>query len=187
MYPLIVCVVTASLTLISCATGVGTQHKEFIDSRGMGIGSVCVVPMYRKVTGVGVGPDAAGSKMLPDAYLIKPYKRSSGENILEGVVDNNRKFVPVPPLVSYGATLSYDRSLLLKSRYRPVLVTREDVFNAAPIVFDEAPMAAVGELIEQILDKNSPQALLQAIFETQSYVRVEYTEADAALLRSCAK
>lgn len=182
-----ICISTFWLVLVGCASGSGVRYKRLLDEAGYDIGFVCVVPMYKKGGGVGLGPDAVGSKVFPDSYLVAPFKIDSGNNMLSGVVKNERMLIPIPPFISFGETLTYDRFLLLKKGYKPVLLLQHDLFLSDPVILSKSYAGEATEKIRAILETPPQQAVLQAIFETQSYVHVEYSDADAALLRSCAR
>ena len=168
-----------------CASGSGIQHKKIINQEGQGIDSVCVIPAYKKVSGLGLGPDAKGSKISPNVYLLKPYKFIDGDNIVNGIVGNQRKIIPSPLLLSAGESLSYIRLLVLKSGYKPKILRRSDVYIDKPLILTETGNHEAGRIISYLKAYKAHQVFLRSLFGIQEDIIVQYTDDEILYLDLC--
>ncbi len=171
---------------VGASSGYGIQIKNVVNKDGEPIGSVCILPAYRKVTGLGFGPDATGSRTLPNIYLLRPYLFNSGENIVGNLVRNERKLISLPLLISAGETLSFVRLLVLKDGYKPAVLRRRDVYSGGPTIM--LLRTAYGEsknVISYIKNYKKHQSDLQTMFDVRKDIIVEYADDDMLLLKSC--
>ncbi len=171
----------------ACASGGhGVKVKTVFDQDGKVIDSVCLLPAYKKGGGLGFGPDATGSSILPNVYLLKPHTFKSRTNIVGNLVDNERKLItPFPVLVSAGDSISFVRLLVLKSGYKPVVLRRADVYHGFAIVLEEAASDEPGTDVSHFKDYKAHQSDLQALFDIKEEIVVDYTVEDMRFLESC--
>ncbi len=184
-YKLSVLLFTISTSV--CASGYGIQIKDIVNKDGETIDSVCILPAYKKGTGMGFGPDATGSTTLPNIYLLRPYIFNSGENIVGNLVENEIKIItPWPVLISAGDSLSFVRLLVLKNRYKPVVLRLRDIYSGGPIIMlQKTTYGKSKSVISYINNYKTHQSDLQALFELREDIVVEYSVDDMLLLKSC--
>jgi hypothetical protein len=175
------------MVMMGCSSGVGVQQKKIFSEEGESIESVCILPLYTKISGVGVGPDGKGTKILPNKLLIGPYVFSNGKNILSGIVSSGRLIIPLPVPVSAGESLTFDRVLALKYGYKPLLLRREDIFSIDPVIMQQSMTDEIEKVFLYLNSQREYQAELRLLFHVREDVVVLYSEDELGSLNLCAK
>ncbi len=163
----------------------GKVNKDIVNKNDGAINSVCVLPLYGKTSGIGYGPDAEGVANSTNRYLLSPYIVSSGENILSGIVEGNRRAISLPILISWGDNYGVDRLLLLKVGYKPKLLYRQSIWSGYPIIMAKSTEQKVQGILDELVSATVNQDGLKSIYKTESSIAVEYDREDIALLKLC--
>jgi len=192
-----------SIAIAGCNNGKGSARKEVVNDRGEQLNHVCVVPLYKKLSGVAIGPDGKGVDASPGFYLMAPYVVDSGDDFM-------RKLLPslpiIAPMLAMGTGYYDERLLLIKDGYLPRLVGRSDLFHEESIVLVTTTGSQAEKATAMILANEPKQEDLYVLFKIDSllyppddyplenrpqknpqleHVYVELDDNDTSLLRSC--
>ena len=166
------------------------SHKYFKSETGKSIESVCVIPSYTNVSGLGIGPDGTGRKSSSEKYLLKPFKYVSSENLYAKLAVGGGVIIPIPPGFGFGETRVTDQMLFVKSGYLP-LRRRGDYDGSTETLTLKSDRSKQAEaVVDAILRRDTGSPLLRQYFlpygdQQPGSLVIKYSPEDDEVLQSC--
>lgn len=157
---------------------------RFVDQLQRDIESYCVVPLYAKSYGIGLGPEATGRKYSNERYLMWPMIVKKDDAFkLRSTPQKGFAFLFIA--VTYGEVLSPSEFLVLKKGYLPVF-WRKYIDNTKV----EIVQMVIGDsevVLKELLNKQINANEIRRIFYLKDDTPIvnKYTDADRDVLRRC--
>lgn len=160
-----------------------SNRPILVDETGTVVEYACVVPLYRKLSGVAWGIEGK-STVAPDQYLMKPFRFSSGDDFLAKIVPWGRMFLPFG-VMSFGDGWGLDTRLLLRSGYKPVAPKLFELNIEKALILPKDTDHEAEEALKIILATPPDQDKLRALFKVKELIRINLSQEEIQLLRAC--
>ena len=158
---------------------------EFYDLSETEIKSYCLVPLYGKSYGIGLGAESSGRKSRLDRYLMWPVcmNEDYGFDKIRRVRQKGFLFIFMP--IEYGESTYIDKILFIKHGYKPLLWDSYiDSAKSKKIYMEKGDSESV---LHTLTSQNPDQNKLREIFDINYDTTIvnEYTDLDRDLLIKC--